>query len=416
MRVKRYVVKSMPDALSLIRSELGNDAVILNTKEIRVGGFMGMFRKKKMEVIAAIESGQQQAKPPTPVLAASATRYSNSLSYDADMENSSAAAVADLLKEQLKDYVQPVSPVAALPEKTVPALAVEQSELAEEIRQMKQMIIGFSRQQGPSGQRPAALQKLVERLHNQDVADEWVDRLLEGITDLEDYSTEWGAEKIWAEAERIIKMWLFPLQSEGISPTLRVLNFVGPTGVGKTTTIAKLAAEQTLRHKRRVGFITSDTYRIAAVDQLRTYANILNAPLEVVFSPLELSRAFTQLEDRSLVFVDTAGRNFRNELYVSEVNSLIQGQSDSDTFLVLSLTGKSKDLDVVARHFSLFGVEKVLFTKWDETESYGSILNIVLGHMLKPTYISSGQNVPDDIRPFEIDSYVKQLLGAAEDE
>ncbi|WP_028561417.1 flagellar biosynthesis protein FlhF [Paenibacillus pinihumi] len=418
MRVKRYVVQSMPDALSLIRSELGNDAVILNTKEIRVGGFMGMFRKKKMEVIAAIESGQQPAKPALPVQTAAAAIPFNSSTYAAAPEKFSAAAVADLLKEELKAYVPPVTPSPA-PAKAVEAAApssVVQSDLADEIRQMKQMIIGFSRQQGTEQQRPAALQKLVERLRKQEVADEWVDRLLEGITESEDYSTDWTTEQIWTEASGIIKMWMLPLQTEGISPSVRILNFVGPTGVGKTTTIAKLAAEQTLRHKRRVGFITSDTYRIAAVDQLRTYANILNVPLEVVFSPLELNRAFSQLEDRDLVFMDTAGRNFRNELYVSEVNSLIQGHSDSDTFLVLSLTGKTQDMDVVARHFSLYGVDKVLFTKWDETQSYGAILNIALAHLLKPAYIASGQNVPEDIRPFEINSYVEQLLGAAEDE
>ena len=114
--------------------------------------------------------------------------------------------------------------------------------------------------------------------------------------------------------------------------------------------------------------------------------------------------------------MDTAGRNFRNELYVSEVNSLLQSGNESETYLVLSLTGKFSDMSAVAEQFAVYGVERVLFTKQDETNAYGAILNLALEKGLKPTYVAYGQTVPDDIAPFRSDSYVLQLLGAADNE
>jgi flagellar biosynthesis protein FlhF len=186
--------------------------------------------------------------------------------------------------------------------------------------------------------------------------------------------------------------------------------------VGKTTTIAKLAAGQSIKFGRQIGLITSDTYRIAAVDQLRTYANILNVPMEVVFSPMDLPKAFKQLEDRELIYMDTAGRNFRNELHVSEVNSLLQSSEESETVLVLSLTGKTQDMMAVADNFVKYGVRKVLFTKLDETSVYGSILNLALQNELQPVFVASGQTVPDDIAPFNAERYIDALLGAPADE
>ncbi|MBO7746638.1 hypothetical protein I8J29_20685 [Paenibacillus sp. MWE-103] len=291
--------------------------------------------------------------------------------------------------------------------------------LMDEIRDMKQWIMRMSKQQQLAA-RPEALQALHDRLTAQEVGEPWSERLLEAVeaelaaTDAADSAIGGGSDRdaVWGIAERTLLAWLSGFEEGRIGSETRVVHFVGPTGVGKTTSIAKLAAEQTLKAGRKVGFITSDTYRIAAVDQLRTYATILNVPLEVVFSPAEVTRAFQALEDRELIFMDTAGRNFRNELYVSEVNSLLQPGSRSETFLVLSLTGKSSDMSAVAANFARFGVTRVLYTKQDETNAVGAVLNLALEHGLKPTYIAYGQTVPDDIAPFRASDYVKQLLGA----
>ncbi|MDT2264619.1 AAA family ATPase [Paenibacillus larvae] len=189
-----------------------------------------------------------------------------------------------------------------------------------------------------------------------------------------------------------------------------MIHFVGPTGVGKTTTIAKLAAEQVLKHHKKAGFITSDTYRISAVEQLRTYANILGVPLEVVFSPQNLPRAFEALQDVDVIFMDTAGRNFRKELAVSELNALLQSCGETETYLVLSLTTKYEDIRVITENFIKFGVDKVLFTKMDETATYGTLVNLKRDFQLPFSYLTDGQNVPDDITLADEDKIVELLL------
>lgn len=177
-----------------------------------------------------------------------------------------------------------------------------------------------------------------------------------------------------------------------------MVRFFGPTGVGKTTTIAKLAAEGVLKQKRKVGLITTDTYRIGAVDQLRTYANILNIPLEVVFQPSEMASAMESLRDCDLILVDTAGRNYRKQDYAQELAQYFPSLSGGENYLVLSLTAKNNDMIEILQNFKCIPVEKVIFTKSDETQTYGSILNMVMRYHLSISYLTTGQNVPDDIR------------------
>ncbi|SDW27236.1 flagellar biosynthesis protein FlhF [Paenibacillus sp. CF384] len=446
MKVKRYVVNALPEALPMIRNELGVDAIILNTKEIRVGGFLGMFGKKKTEVIAAIEAGSKSAPTPkSPPRPQPAKQPTVSPSMMASIGAMSSTAVAEQQTMKEKQLIQEatvqfapdvteavrVSPAAAYEVLTGVQQQQQQSsadnrkprmteeELITEIRDMKQWIVRMSKQQKLET-RPEALQALQDRLHEQEVSQKLIDQLIEEIegrlevSDLSNPTTTVDRSTVWLIAEQILLDWLKDFEASVIGRDTHVIHFVGPTGVGKTTSIAKLAAEQTLKLGRKVGFITSDTYRIAAVDQLRTYATILNVPLEVVFSPSEVSRAFRQLEDRELIFMDTAGRNFRNELYVSEVNSLLQTDRRSETFLVLSLTGKYADMSSVAENFAKYGIDRVLYTKQDETNACGAILNLALEQGLRPTYIAYGQTVPDDITTFKVASYVSQLLGASQ--
>jgi flagellar biosynthesis protein FlhF len=398
MRVKRYVVNALPEAVSMIRSELGKDAVILNTKEIRVGGFMGMFSKKKMEVIAAIESNQSN-RPAQP--------------------QSKAAPQANEALEQILHTAQRTASAVMEPPVVTPAekqtrRADQEQFIIDEIRDLRQYMLKLSKQQSDHTAMSEQLYELKVHLMEQEMEMQWVERLIQSLIDKQtEQKSEFSKEQIWQLAAEQLEEWLRPYGGTGISSAVRVVHFVGPTGVGKTTTIAKLAAEQSIKQGRKVGFITSDTYRIAAVDQLRTYANILNVPLEVVFSPMDLPRAFKQLEERELIYMDTAGRNFRSELHVSEVHSLLQTSEDSETVLVLSLTGKTKDMAAVADHFSKFGVRKVLFTKLDETSVYGAIFNLIMNFGMYPTYWASGQTVPDDISRFQIGTYIQHLLGSS---
>lgn len=485
MKVKRYIVEDLPEAVQLIRSELGSDAVILNTKEIRVGGFLGMFRQKRVEVTAAIDESakkpparkpampamaapsaapirapqatatldrpavaQAEAEPPLPVLPAGAVRdryaqkpfaeHSRTASPSPlppvpqplpanafaprpyaeqtdDQADTLAAAVRVLEERESKARELSPEPPAvprAAPPAPLPAKESEAEEagaLLSELRSMKEMMLKLSKQQTYRSM-PESVLKWSKRLAEQGVEPAYVEQFAETVNERLGLSHD-DPYACYETAKSVLREWLQPSQGYGLSPASRIVQFVGPTGVGKTTTIAKLAAEQAINYRRQVGFITADTYRIAAVDQLRTYADILNVPLEVVFSPGELTRAYKKLEERDLVFMDTAGRNYRNELFVSEVNSLLAPGEESETILVLSMTHKYTDMKLVASQFSKYGVDQLLLTKFDETDTYGAVLNLVREFSFHISYITCGQTVPDDIRPYDPEDLVRRLLG-----
>lgn len=464
MRVKRYVVDSMPDALAQIRTDLGKDAVILNTKEIRSGGFLGLFSKKKIEVIAATDAlGKAEPKgKPAPVQRVPAQQTAAPVAVLEQPRTAKEDRTAELLEsiERLagkqsapaepEPLPRPVVPMslgaAAYGAKTaqasaapapapVPAAApaaafkpvAEPRKKAEEpagedpvlseLRAMKQMMKSLSLTGAVLPEPDPVLTALEARLLEQEVlpelAKEVVRTIEESLAEAEEAATPLRVNEIAAGKLRQI---IGEHPRKPLQPETRIAHFVGPTGVGKTTTIAKLAAEQVLRHRRRVGFITSDTYRIAAVEQLKTYATILGIPLEVVFSPQDLKKAFENLKDCDIVFMDTAGRNFRNEMYVSELNALLQSDSGSETFLVLSLTMKYKDMKAVAENFSRFRLDKLLLTKRDETETFGPILNLLHEYPLALSYMTTGQNVPDDFNVVSEDELIALILGEQSDE
>ncbi|MCM3272090.1 flagellar biosynthesis protein FlhF [Paenibacillus elgii] len=426
MRVKRYVVDSMPDALQKIRTDLGKDAVIINTKEIRSGGFLGMFSKKKIEVIAATDSAAGSGQPASGK-SATATLAKPVAPAATSLVNSPAAATAygmqrDREREaqpalsfpEVPDVLPPSPPPQAAPAGAQPASVssrAKEDTLLEEIKQMKEMMQKLSSQRMPEAAQDPVFMELERRLLDQEIDSQMVQELLARVAEeaeVEDVpvTEEFALQSLQAQLLTLLQ----PQGGKGIASDTRIAHFVGPTGVGKTTTIAKLAAEQVLKHRRKVGFITSDTYRIAAVEQLKTYATILNVPLEVVFSPLDLNKALENLKDCDLIFMDTAGRNFRNEMYVSELNALLQSEGKSETFLVLSLTTKYKDMKAITYNFSKFKLDKVLFTKKDETDSYGAVVNLIRDFGLQTSYIANGQSVPDDIEELNEKQLIDWIL------
>lgn len=381
MRVKRFVVDSMPDALQKIRNDLGRDAVILNTKEIRSGGIFGLFSRKQIEVIAASDDNARQ-----------------------EQENRATVATLD----------RPAPPQPS-PEK-VNALATEQ--ITAEIQQMKDMMYKLLEQGSEAVKQELEHFKTIEeRLRRHEFDPHLIQHIMHGVMQATDKPlADLTSEELLALTKAELRALIPEQKVSAIAEGTKLVHIVGPTGVGKTTTIAKLAAEKVLKEQKKVGFITSDTYRIAAVEQLKTYGTILNVPLEVVSSPQDLTRSLERLKDCDIIFMDTAGRNFRNEMYVSELNSLLQTYDNCETFLTLSLTMKYRDMEAVTRNFAKFNLDKVLFTKKDETDSYGSIFNIAHQFSLKLSYITDGQNVPDDIETIDIDSIITTILEEQDNE
>ncbi|AHV97851.1 flagellar biosynthesis protein FlhF [Paenibacillus sabinae] len=454
MRVKRYVVDTMPDAMHSIRSELGSDAVILSTKEIRTGGFMGMFRKKKIEVVAAVENEQKKtaggAREASPAAPRAGVPNAYRQAYAAASSSANAApgvsepprSFAEIAAA-LQDAAGKQGAVAVLPEKAelLPETPVQAAEeeagpeqpkvapsstfaipertadegILTEIKEMKQWIERIARQSAESRELPDRLERLRERLIEQEMdtalIEEWIGEVLEAWNQA---GRQWPQEKFDEAVKEQVLHFLSTRIGGGIAPDTKLLYVAGPTGVGKTTTLAKLAADQLFRHGRKVGLITSDTYRISAVEQLRTYASILNVPLEVVQSPGDLQRALSRLESCDLVLMDTAGRNFRNELLVAELQSLLAQTLKSETYLVLSLTSKSRDMKLITEHFSKYRLDKIIITKLDETGSFGPVFNLLNDYPLSLSYMTNGQNVPDDLLLPSEELLCGLLLGAGE--
>jgi flagellar biosynthesis protein FlhF len=186
---------------------------------------------------------------------------------------------------------------------------------------------------------------------------------------------------------------------------------VGPTGVGKTTTIAKLAGRLALIEKKKVGLITIDTYRIGAVEQLKTYAEIMNIPFKVVITLKEMQGAVKELEACDVILVDTTGRSSKNTMQISELRAFIQKVNADHIMLVMSGTTKNRDIQTILEGYNELAYEELIITKLDETSTYGCVYNIVKRSNKPIAYITTGQDVPDDIKVPSKNEIEKLILG-----
>ncbi|MCF6093819.1 flagellar biosynthesis protein FlhF [Microaerobacter geothermalis] len=375
MRIKRYVVDSMPDALQKIKEELGKEAIILNTKKIKTGGFLGLFTRQKIEVIAAVDpSGTEKRRSPV---------------YHSKTLNDEVPAQ--------KTEPKSTNPFSFLQSEEEPSVSNNHESLIQEIKDMRGMFLKLLLQEKNYDKLPLPIRNISRRLKDQEVNEGIISYILEQLLKKVENVHHISSDEVYQLVKNEIEKLLKKGSPVPIRPHTKFVNFIGPTGVGKTTTIAKLAAESVLKDRKKVGLITSDTYRIAAVDQLKTYANILNVSLEVVFSASELHQSLNRLKDCDIVFMDTAGRNYLNKSYVKELGHLLTTTVPNETYLVLSLTSKYQDMVSIANNFKQINIDKVIFTKADETSTYGAILNLVHQHNFSLSYLTNGQNVPDDI-------------------
>lgn len=392
----------MPEAMKQIRAELGNDAVILNSKIVTTGGFLGFFKKENIEVIAAIDEVIQAERK---------------MQFEQP-------------KVKVKPILKPVPTMINREEVHLPSRSVEPSipkplpnqppsegnkkieeDMLAEIAGLKKMLQTVTEQQ-PDLPLPEPIQKCGQLLLDQDVPKDIRDELMSSLLQ-KWYSNSSGAN------EREVNKWLrqelyerlSTLSFGGITFTKKYINLVGPTGVGKTTTLAKIAAECALKYKKRVALITTDTYRIAAIDQLKTYAKILNVPLEVCYSLEDYKQACEAFKDYDIVLIDTAGRNFRNQQYVEDLKKVVDFEQDMETFLVLALTAKQKDMIDIYKQFSLIKINKFIFTKADETSTYGAMLHMMKTSHIGVAYITNGQNVPDDMISANREQVTNLILG-----
>ncbi len=348
MKMKKFVAASLPEAMKLIRKELGDDAIIMSQKAIYSKGFLGMFKKKSIEVVAGMDTQQDFYKPS-------------------------------------------VEPLPSPPQQTSDGSL----EIKKELEDLKIMLKSIQR---PSfeQQYPQEMKNLIHYLKEQELAEELITTVSDELFVLSK-KQELSFQELAAGVERILLQQLADFSFGGITYQKKYINVLGPTGVGKTTTIAKIAARAVLEKKKKIGFITTDTYRIAAIEQLKTYAGLLQAPIEIIYNEADLKAATEKFAHLDIVFVDTAGRNYKEQKFVEDLESLVEVKHDSETFLVLSSTSKERDMESIIEQFQHFPIEKLIFTKLDETNSVGSLMNLMVKYKKGLAYYTDGQEVPEDI-------------------
>lgn len=379
MKVKKYVAPSMQEAMKKIRSEMGNDAVILNSKMVHTGGFLGFFAKKKIEVIAAMDP-DVQTNPPKP-----------------------------FVKDKLETKAETQERVRPTPIKPVNK-AEDQKPLLDEINELKRMLQTISTDE-KSELYPEPLKILLKKMVKQEINPSLRSKIMGEL--LEYWYSEKGnisIDQLVEKQKELFVKQISGLDFGGISYKKKYINVIGPTGVGKTTTLAKLAAECVLQKKKKVAFITTDTYRIAAIEQLKTYAKILNVPIEVCYTIDDFKEAKKKLAMYDYVFIDTAGRNFLEPKYVSDLKKIIDFNGEMESFLVLAATAKPADTLAVYEQFSIIPINKLIFTKLDETSTRGTLFDIMLKTKKGIAYTTHGQNVPDDIEIATRERIVEQML------
>jgi flagellar biosynthesis protein FlhF len=432
MKTKKIIAETMPLALKMVRQELGENAIIVNTRTIKTGGVFGLFSKQKFEVTAY--SIDKAADTPIPQFSREMKEIPPmQIPVDKNYQEDDPDKLSGFHKQPQKLYTyysQPnvpneqVGPAPVPTSKPTPAPApVPNPELApriekddqvlDELQDLRKMMMNFVMNDKQKSSLPAKVVKWVNRLKAEGVEDEVVFHIVnnllkknESLSSLKvnDIKTEIRSSIVEIISKRI------PSSNQNSDQT-RVINMIGPTGVGKTTTIAKLATEQILKQKRRVAMVTTDVYRIAAVEQLKTYAGILNVPIEVVRSSDELEGVLDKLKHYDLTYMDTTGRNYKEQAHRDSISEYLNHPYESENYLVLSLTTKFEDLKILLDEFLDSPVKKLILTKIDETSSYGSILNIAYKYPYEIAYITNGQSVPEDIMMIDAAMLASYLLG-----
>lgn len=353
-------MQDMKEGMLRIREELGPEAVIIQSRKVRRKGLKGFFAPRQVEITAAVETSPS-SKP---------AGQANGVNF--------------------------------------------QKKIQEEISELRIMVNRLlTRNHTPKEIKEQEREELENwrlQLQRQDVFTELIEEFLAEINAELAGEVQLTGEIIGLILRQKIRKRLKVAPEKSAA----VQVFVGPTGVGKTTTLAKLAARYAFYHSEKVGIITIDHYRIGAVEQLRTYADIASLPLEVAVSPGELSRALEKLSGCQRILIDTAGRSTLNLPHIQELAGYLQNLPPAEIFMVISATTKARDLRLICENFRRMDYNRLIITKIDETDTYGTLLNSIYFSGLPVIYLTTGQNVPDDLCLADAEKMSALILGEAE--
>jgi flagellar biosynthesis protein FlhF len=427
MLVKTFKAGDMSEALRMVKSELGADAMILSSKRERRKGILGIFSKPFFEVTAAIDPR------PTPRPAPPRER-DGELTAKEEFQKSMLGPLARELRD-LRDKVEklssrePVLPVQQPLTQGAQNLAGMPADLEasprtigkDEMEELKKYLLNAIKQKDKSDVVPVVFptqrteageevkvlaaeeqgaEKTIEglgaELRGIGIAEEAVTTLLDYVRPMVE-TTDDREELRFAliEGFATVVKCSGPLRMKKNGP--KIIALVGPTGVGKTTTTAKLAAMYAMNRGASVALVTTDNFRVGAFEQLKTYSKIMGLPLESAATPEELVKAIEVHSDKDLILIDTAGRSPKDQDRLDELKILFDSGINIETHLCVSATTKDKELSDIVARFSVLPITRLLFTKLDESESLGCIINTHIQSKLPLSYFTNGQMVPEDI-------------------
>lgn len=387
MIIKKFEAETETQAILKAREELGEKAIVMNIKTTKPKGLFSFMRKTVVEVTAAIdETGQSTSS--------TATIDLEQLKVALNEEKAPSA-----IEEKLNSLTQLISTQIS-----------SNQEVEEKKKETKKAV-----KENKEDFWDKSLQLIYEQLVRNEVEPLYAKQMIYEVTKKGDKEIQLD-NILSAVYQRIVLNLgeMENIQPQGKKP--KIVFFIGPTGVGKTTTLAKIASKHKLEDGAKIAMITADTYRIAAVEQLKIYANILSVPVEVIYEVTELKDTIEKFSQYDLILVDTAGRSHKNLEQCQDVKDLISSipEYETEVYLVLSATTKYKDMQKIVDTYSDIPDCRLIFTKLDETSAYGNILNMKLKTGLSLSYTTYGQDVPDDISIMDPQMIAKQLLGGSE--
>lgn len=398
MIIMKFQGKTEAEAVENAKKELGSNVVIMNVRNVKRKGILGFLMCQMVEVTVALEEEPERVQAPRreepavpPIAPGSITSaLKDILPQEPAKENKADERDSSVIEEKLDN---------------LHILLEQQFQKPEEAKE------DFEEE------KESEMERFMKLLYNTMLSNEISEQYANQIIDEVEKNSKPNLPFDYALANIYQKMVLKFGKPVEITPAEngpKVVFFIGPTGVGKTTTIAKIASRFSVEQGKKVALLTTDTYRIAAAEQLRTYANILDVPFRVIYSREEVERALRDFKDCDFILVDTAGHSHQNKEQkeaMSEFIFSVDGKAEKEVFLVLSATTKYRDMVSIADSYSEISGYRLIFTKLDETTTLGNLLNLKLYTGAALSYVTYGQNVPDDIEVFNPQKTVKQLLG-----
>jgi len=408
MIIKTFTAQTETEALELAKKELGPSAIVTKRKENIPHGLAALFKKPSYEITAAVDDSpvKNELSRKESVRRMFQSQADQGVIFDDEEKPREPRTSGKLNLSDTAAIEKQLSNLTTMIEKTMESKAAKTPDAGESEDKAKK--------EETHDRNISCIRLIYNQLVENEVDEKYVNQVISEIEPT--LKKDAPVESILAAIYQKIVLKLGKTEAIDIGPKkCRFIYFIGPTGVGKTTTIAKIASKLKLESKLSIALLTADTYRIAAVEQLHSYANILQVPLTVVYNENELAQAREDLKGYDIVLVDTAGRSHKDKSQCEDIEKLIGAipKEERDVFLVLSVATKYKDLIGIAETYSKITDYKLIFTKLDESSCVGNIFNIKLLTGAPLSYATFGQKVPSDISRIDAQTIAKQLLGGA---